>query len=160
MLDHYGALGVARRVSAAEIRSAYQQKVLQLHPDKQASGSGGVEATDRDSMAFVEVQRAWETLRDPEARKAYDEALAAAEAAEQITIADELQLSDMDRTTNEDGSTAFLHPCRCGEAYVAAAAELAAGPGEVLVACSGCSFHVRITISKEDVELLQRELRT
>jgi len=61
--DPYSVLGVARDASDAEIHRAYRVAVRRTHPD--AGGS---------SAAFEAVQKAYETLRDPGRRRAWDAA--------------------------------------------------------------------------------------
>ena len=64
--DHYDALGVSRNAKAEDIRKAFRQKAKEHHPD--ATGGG-------DAIAFRAAQEAYEALRDPAARRAYDEEL-------------------------------------------------------------------------------------
>lgn len=61
-MTHYETLGVERSASAEEIKAAYRRRSSAAHPDK-----GG---SDDEMQA---VNRAYETLSDPERRKAYDE---------------------------------------------------------------------------------------
>lgn len=61
MLNYYAVLGVGPAASGEEIKSAYRACVRQVHPDRQ--GAAG---------AFHAVQEAYETLRDPKRRAAYD----------------------------------------------------------------------------------------
>lgn len=58
---HYETMGVATDASPAEIKTAYYKLALEVHPDK-----GGSDA------AFQRLNDAWETLKDPEKREAYD----------------------------------------------------------------------------------------
>ncbi len=66
--DHYEALGVSRDADQEEIRSAYRRKAKAHHPDLCDGNSG-------DPEAFREAQHAYETLRDPTSRRAYDRRL-------------------------------------------------------------------------------------
>lgn len=66
MRDYYEVLGVAPDAKAADIKRAYRQLAKRYHPDI----SGG----DR-TVAFREVTRAYEVLRNPERRRTYDAAL-------------------------------------------------------------------------------------
>lgn len=65
--DPYVVLGVARQASATEIARAFRQAARETHPDSSAAGSG---SADR----FRAVSDAYETLRDPQRRAAYDRA--------------------------------------------------------------------------------------
>lgn len=66
--DYYVVLGIARTESDAGVRSAFRELARRRHPDHL-----GPEATE----AFREVVEAYETLGDPERRRAYDESLRA-----------------------------------------------------------------------------------
>jgi molecular chaperone DnaJ len=65
MRDYYEILGVARGADAESIKKAYRRLALQYHPDR---NSGDKEAEDK----FKEATEAYEVLRDPEKRAAYD----------------------------------------------------------------------------------------
>lgn len=64
MSDYYQLLGVPRDASAEEIKKAYRKLAMQYHPDR--NREEGAEAR------FKEIVEAYEVLRDPEQRAAYD----------------------------------------------------------------------------------------
>ena len=64
MSDFYALLGVPRDCSEAEIKKAYRKLAMEHHPDR--NSSPGAEAK------FKEITEAYEVLRDPQKRAAYD----------------------------------------------------------------------------------------
>ena len=63
--DFYEQLGVSRDATDAEIKKAYRKKAVQYHPDKH-KGDKAMEEK------FKEVSEAYEVLKDPDKRAAYD----------------------------------------------------------------------------------------
>ncbi|MBL8063768.1 MAG: J domain-containing protein [Anaerolineales bacterium] len=63
--DYYKILGVERKASADEIRSAYRKLAMKYHPDK---NPGDKKAEDR----FKEINEAYQVLSDDQKRAHYD----------------------------------------------------------------------------------------
>ena len=65
MADFYSVLGVTRTASDDEIKKAYRKLAMQYHPDR---NNGSKEAEEQ----FKAISEAYDVLRDPEKRAAYD----------------------------------------------------------------------------------------
>lgn len=65
----YEILGIDQAASQQEIRSAFQARAFELHPD---SRDGRDETPAGAKEAFQKVVEAYHVLRDPERRRAYD----------------------------------------------------------------------------------------
>ncbi len=64
-VDFYAVLGVAHEADEAEIKKAYRKLAMEHHPDR----NNGDKAAEEK---FKEITEAYEVLRDPEKRAAYD----------------------------------------------------------------------------------------
>ena len=63
--DYYETLGVPRTAAADDIKKAYRRLARKFHPDV---------SKEKDAEAkFKQVQEAYEVLKDPEKRAAYDQ---------------------------------------------------------------------------------------
>jgi len=73
VVSHYDVLGVEPSAEVGDIRHAWRVKVRLLHPDLHRGSPAEVQA--EAARETSRVNRAWETLRDPERRRRYDEDL-------------------------------------------------------------------------------------
>ena len=65
MADYYSVLGVSRGASDDEVKKAYRKLAMQYHPDR---NNGSRDAEEK----FKEITEAYDVLRDPNKRAAYD----------------------------------------------------------------------------------------
>src|ERR1700733_8478248 len=63
--DYYKTLGIERAASADEIKKSYRKLARKYHPD--------VSKEPNAEEKFKEVQEAYEDLKDPKKREAYDQ---------------------------------------------------------------------------------------
>lgn len=64
--DYYEILGIEKKADAEEIKKAYRKLAMHLHPDR---NPGDKEAEHK----FKELNEAYEVLKDPQKRAAYDQ---------------------------------------------------------------------------------------
>jgi len=134
--DAYEVLGVPRDASADDIRRAYHRLAREQHPDRSSAVPGG-------GPPFVQLQEAWEALRDAEARRTYDVALTADEYAQlrASALTHDVDLSEMDYAEDESGGGVWSYTCRCAARFELTEAQLA--DGVELLECQSCTLAIR-----------------
>ena len=64
--DYYDVLGVQKNASDAEIKKAFRNLAKENHPDSNRGDEGA-------ETRFKEINEAYENLKDPQTRAAYDQ---------------------------------------------------------------------------------------
>jgi molecular chaperone DnaJ len=64
-MNYYETLGVAQSASDDELKKAYRKLAMKYHPDKNKGDKGA-------EVKFKEINEAYETLKDPQKKAAYD----------------------------------------------------------------------------------------
>ena len=163
---HYDVLGVRPDATEQELRNAYRAAVLVHHPDKvpigQQAASDAVRpataakqqkaASDFASTAlqgstasgqdisFLQLQCAWQALREPKQRQKYDAALQMAALHHDVAISDTMRLADMHMSDEGDERHC---PCRCGGAYWVLPSDFVLSHS-IIVQCDTCSLHIEV----------------
>lgn len=131
MSNFYTLLGCKENSSYEEIKKCYQDLVRISHPDKIASSKNG--------QSFIEITEAWNTLRDPNKRKAYDAQLLAEQCKSEHILYATLMQSEL----NVEGDT-YTYPCRCGSIYSILIEDCTNANMDLYCQCSECSLGVLI----------------
>ncbi|HET6972369.1 MAG TPA: DUF4388 domain-containing protein [Pyrinomonadaceae bacterium] len=82
---HYEVLGVAREISAPELKTVYYQLARRYHPDRFRKSAP--ELVPRIEAAFARITQAYDTLRDDQLRASYDAKLEVRKKVDQIADA-------------------------------------------------------------------------
>jgi diphthamide biosynthesis protein 4 len=135
-VDYYRVLGLCKDASSADIRRAYHDALLAVHPDKQHQLSSTARADDAPTIALV--QEAFRVLSDPNRRAGYDSDIEmAVKRPGGPRPAQHVSLDEF-----EEEGTLWTYQCRCGGRF--AIAEKDMEDGLHLLGCSSCSEVVSV----------------
>jgi DnaJ-class molecular chaperone len=124
--EWYSVLDVHPEASAEDVKAAYQNLLLALHPDKNLG---------RESAELHLVLQAWKVLGDPEERRRYD--ARRQQRQDQANVWKTVSLGEMSAAAEEEG---HLHlDCRCGGAYLVQAEEVRR-LSRLVIECDTCSL--------------------
>lgn len=151
-MSHYDVLNVCPTATTTTMKDAYHSLVKRYHPDKQRNPNGTVtdisvsydSPTNSSDKDFIQIQTAWECLRDPKLRSVYDSQLQQHQTRRRqrqqnsipITMEDcrqERQLIEIEDEIDHDDDVShcdyhservviidYIYQCRCGhDIYVA-----------------------------------------
>lgn len=120
---YYTILGCEESATLEEIKRNYQQLIKCNHPDKNSRVS---------SDKFIQINEAWNTLRDSNLRAQYDASLLHKSLHESPLVYAEINVNDLKFTD----STAH-YTCRCGHNISIDRDDLSTE--EILFECAECS---------------------
>jgi diphthamide biosynthesis protein 4 len=156
MKDLYRVLNIDKEIkpSTEQIKRKYLELVQLHHPDKQ-------DGCNDDDM-FIQIQQAYEILRDTKKRKAYDEEyeryLYATNKTSFGEVSEFINISEMEFLEEENK---FSWSCRCGSSYDIESNDV---DGEhsfqsIIVGCRSCSLKIKVVndLDDEDDEVTETE---
>lgn len=158
-LTHYEALNVPPTATALDIKRAYHELLLRYHPDKVAADAANIKPSDLHgarssdtvpSVEFHAIQVAWDVLKSEETRSLYDRTRTGLAAKEKVAVSAEVDLDEMECSLAA-GQYCYTHACRCSGLFQLSEQDLinnAATSSSILVPCSQCSLHVRVSYSE------------
>ena len=118
-MDLYSVLDIEQNASMETMKQSYHKLVLQYHPDRNHQK----EEQKKENVSFLQIQEAWEILRDEDKRRSYDEELNKLKSKESnVSISYHATLSDLeliDDEKDENGKITnfYEYPCRCGDYF-------------------------------------------
>jgi len=138
--DYYQILEVQSDAKLVEIKSNYQRKILELHPDKNALSF----ESDQCYSQFQDVKEAWEVLRDDNLRAAYDLKRKDKISKQDMPLYAEVDLDDMEFHSED---LFYYLECRCGgEGFKVFETQLEEGIDRTI--CGTCSLMIKIHYEK------------
>lgn len=143
---HYEVLGVSPNCDLSDIKSAYKDRLLAHHPDKNSSGS----------ISIDDIQEAYKVLMDKERRQRYDTSLNKSMQRQGFNITgDGLDIYSLDDfAMHEDDECKWVKDCpRCQfpdsikfteTDLVENGTEDGEGGFDIIVQCESCSLWIKV----------------
>jgi len=160
--DFYTILGVKPDANNHEIKRAYHNTLLSLHPDRKGHHTAPIKSQFHSAVTFDAslVKEAYITLTTPELRKSYDISVYAlryepkdlrkphnaSRPAQVVSLEafDEVPLE----TVKQEGVEEWVYSCRCGSTYRINEEQLESDVH--IVGCEGCSEVVWVGYEQVD----------
>lgn len=128
--DFYEILNCDLRASTEEIKKSYQRLILKHHPDKQ----------EQNAEIFIRLNEAWNVLRDPDKRRAYDAEILQKKFNENRIVHEVVNLDGDFRFDPETNK--YCRDCRCGGLFIVSKEEIS----DSYLECDECSLVIAVTV--------------
>lgn len=130
--NFYEILNCDSNASTEEIKKSYQSLILIHHPDKQ----------EQNAEIFIQLNEAWNTLRDPDKRRTYDAEILQKKFSENRIVHEVVSL---DRDFRFDPETHhYCRDCRCGGLFMVSKEDV--DVSESYLECDECSLVIAVTL--------------
>jgi curved DNA-binding protein len=142
--DYYAILGVSRSASADEIKKAYRKLAQKFHPD--------VTKDPKGEEKFKDIAEAYQTLKDPEKRAAYDQLGSGYQPGQDFRPPPDWQQHFRERYAGAGpgGGGFSFEDIDLGDLFGAFGARSRGGGGRASMRIPGEDFEVTVHLSLED----------
>ena len=155
VVNFYEVLCLPRTATPSDVKAAYHRALLLYHPDKALSARNRNKSTqniasiqnklspeDNAQLPSIDdIQKAYSILADPVLRADFDNHISHNNTASSSTAKGSQRAAEIvsfdEFAPEEDGSDAYIYPCRCGSVYRITEEQLDADLH--LLGCQGCS---------------------
>lgn len=128
--NFYEILNCDVTASTEQIKKSYQRLILIHHPDKQ----------EQNAEIFIQLNEAWNTLRDPDKRRAYDAEILQQKFNENRIVHEVVSL-DRDFRFDEE-TDSYCRDCRCGGLFVVSKEDIS----DSYLECDECSLVIAVSL--------------
>ena len=145
----YEILEINNNSDIITIKKAYKTLCLKYHPDKQLlQNQNGLleENMPGKNSRWLDILRAYETLKDPILKKEYDWSLEM--NLKNGPVQEVVDLDDMTHTLSSESISCWKRVCRCGGSFFVTEIDLENGVDTV--ECDGCSLCIKLLYQQVD----------
>lgn len=128
--NFYEILDCDLHAPTEKIKKSYQRLILKHHPDKQ----------EQNAEIFIQLNEAWNVLRDPDKRRAYDAEILQKKFNENRIVHEVVNL-DSDFRFDPETNT-YCRDCRCGGLFIVSKEEIS----DSYLECDECSLVIAVTV--------------
>jgi curved DNA-binding protein len=141
--DYYAILGVERAAGADDIKKAYRKLAQKYHPD--------VTKDPKGEEKFKEIAEAYQTLKDPEKRAAYDQLGSAYQPGQEFRPPPDWERQFRERDASAPGGGAFsFDDIDLSDLFAGLSRGRRGARGGATMAIPGEDFEVTVHLSLED----------
>ncbi len=148
-MSKYSFLNLQNFASIESVKNSFKNLILKHHPDKQRlQNQNGLlkENMSGENSRWLDILRAYETLKDPILKKEYDWSLEM--NLKNGPVQEVVDLDDMTHTLSSESISCWKRVCRCGGSFFVTEIDLENGVDTV--ECDGCSLCIKLLYQQVD----------